>query len=76
MDIFNYRVLVTVAKYSSFQKAAELHNISSPAVSHIIKQLEKQFGFVLLNRNNRNVSLTVEGEALIGRVSEIVRKRL
>ena len=74
MDIFNYRVLVTVAKYSSFQKAAELHNISSPAVSHIIKQLEKQLGFALLNRNNRNVSLTVEGEALIGRVSEIVRK--
>lgn len=74
MDIFNYRVFVTVAKYSSFQKAAELHNITSPAVSHIIKQLEKQFGFALLNRNNRSVSLTVEGEALIGRISEIVRK--
>lgn len=74
MDIFNYRVFVTVAKYSSFQKAAELHNITSPAVSHIIKQLEKQFGFALLNRNNRSVSLTVEGEALIGRIGEIVRK--
>lgn len=74
MDIFNYRVFLTVAKYRSFQKAAELHSITSPAISHIIKQLEKQFGFALFIRNNRNVSLTAEGEALISYIAEIVRK--
>lgn len=74
MDIFNYRVFLTVAKYRSFQKAAELHSITSPAISHIIKQLEKQFGFALFIRNNRNVSLTSEGEALISYIAEIVRK--
>ncbi|MGN1406566.1 MAG: LysR family transcriptional regulator [Erysipelotrichaceae bacterium] len=74
MEIFNYRVFLTVAKYRSFQKAAELHNVTSPAVSHIIKQLEKEFGFALFIRNNRNVSLTSEGETLVVHIKEIVRK--
>ena len=74
MDVFNYRVFLTVSKYKSFQKAGELHNLTPPAISHIVKQMEKELGFALFKRNNRSVSLTVEGEILISHISEIVRK--
>ena len=50
MDIFNYCVFLTEAKYNSFLKVKELHNITLPAVSHIIKQLERQFGFAIMPR--------------------------
>ena len=41
MDIFNYCVFLTEVKYNSFLKVKELHNLTLPAVSHIIKQLER-----------------------------------
>ena len=40
MDIFSYRVLLTIVQYGSFQKAADLHNVTPPAISQIVKQLE------------------------------------
>lgn len=74
MDTFSYRVFLTAFKYGSFQKAAELHNITPPAVSHIIKQLEQDFGFSLFIRNRRGVSLTSSGEKVLQTVCDIVKK--
>ena len=74
MDIFSYRVFLTIVKYGSFQKAAELHNVTPPAISHIVKQLEKEFGFSLFIRNRRGVSLTCSGENLLQFVYDIVKK--
>lgn len=48
MDTFNYRVFLTIVQYNSFQKAAELHNVTPPAISHIIKQMEQEFGALYL----------------------------
>ena len=58
MDTFNYRIFLTIVQYSSFQKAAELHNVTPPAVSHIVKQMEQEFGVSLFIRNRRGVVLT------------------
>ena len=74
MDIFSYRVFLTIAKYKSFQKAAELHNVTPPAISHLVKQLEKEFGFSLFVRNRRSVSLTTAGETLLSPIADIVKR--
>lgn len=74
MDTFSYRVFLTIVKYGSFQKAAELHNVTPPAISHIIKQLEQDFGFSLFVRSRRGVALTASGESVLQAVSGIVKK--
>lgn len=74
MDTFSYRVFLTIAKYKSFQKAAELHHVTPPAISHLVKQLEKEFGFSLFVRNHRNVSLTTAGETLLSPIADIVKR--
>ena len=46
------------ARHLSFKDAAEEICISSPAVSHQIKVLEKQLGVLLFKRLNRALELT------------------
>lgn len=74
MDTFSYRVFLTIVQYSSFQKAAELHDVTPPAISHIVKQLEQEFGFSLFIRSRRGVTLTPSGESVLQVVSDIVKK--
>lgn len=74
MDTFSYRVFLTIVKYNSFQKAAELHNVTPPAISHVVKQLEQEFGFSLFIRSRRGVTLTNSGENILPIVSDIVKK--
>lgn len=74
MDTFSYRVFLTIVKHGSFQKAAELHNVTPPAVSHIVKQLEQEFGFSLFIRNRRGVVLTASGESVLPAITGIVKK--
>lgn len=74
MDTFSYRVFLTIAQYNSFQKAAELHNVTPPAISHVVKQLEREFGFSLFIRNRRGVKLTTSGENVWQIISDIIKK--
>lgn len=74
MDTFNYRVFLTIVQYSSFQKAAELHNVTPPAISHIVKQMEQEFGVTLFIRNRRGVTLTTTGERILPQIASIVQK--
>jgi len=54
-----------VAKLRHFARAANACNLSQPAVSHQIAQLEREVGARLLNRAPRRVSLTVAGEVML-----------
>ncbi|MCZ8521563.1 MULTISPECIES: LysR family transcriptional regulator [Paenibacillus] len=59
-----YRVFYTVARTGSLSKAAQELYITQPAVSHSIKQLEKELGGQLFFRSSKGVRLTGEGEVL------------
>src|ERR1700674_3854613 len=52
----------------SFRAAAERLELSAPAVSHAIRQLETRLGVRLLNRTTRSVSLTHAGLRLVDRL--------
>lgn len=74
MDTFSYRIFLTIAKYQSFQKAAELYHVTPPAISHTIKELEKEFGSPLFTRSKRGVSLTSFGFTVFPVIADIVYK--
>lgn len=68
MDIVNHlselRVFHIAAENLSMTAAAKQLFLTQPAVSHTIKELEKQYGHKLFNRANRKIRLTSQGEFL------------
>ncbi|MEK4236716.1 LysR family transcriptional regulator [Paenibacillus sp. FSL H7-0714] len=60
-----YRSFYWVAQTGSLTAAAERLNITQPAVSHTIKQLEEKMGGPLFFRTSRGVDLTTEGKVLL-----------
>jgi len=74
--INNLRALAVFAKtvdHGSFRLAAKELQISPSVVSHHISQLEEQLGVALLYRSTRKLSLTREGESLIGAARAMVK---
>ena len=65
MELRELRTFVAVAELRHFARAAERCNLSQPAVSHQIRQLEAGLGARLLNRDGRRVTMTVAGELLL-----------
>ena len=66
------RTFVAVAEMRHFARAASVCNLSQPAVSHQIAQLEEELGGTLLNRASRRVSLTVAGEVFLEEARRIL----
>jgi LysR family transcriptional regulator, carnitine catabolism transcriptional activator len=59
--------LVCLAETGSFRRAAERLQLSQPAVSAHIRDLERHFGVSLVHRTTRRVTLTAEGLAFAAR---------
>ncbi|HLR36994.1 MAG TPA: LysR substrate-binding domain-containing protein [Chitinophagaceae bacterium] len=69
---FRLQVFQKVAQYLSFTKAAEQLYISQPSVTKHINELEKQVQKPLFSRKGRKISLTAEGEMLLGYANRII----
>jgi DNA-binding transcriptional LysR family regulator len=59
-------VLVRVVETGSFSAAAREREVSQAAVARQIAQLEEHFGVRLLHRTTRKLSLTDDGQMLVG----------
>lgn len=57
--------LIEVAKTKNYTKAALNLNLTQPAVSHHIKQLEQDYNTKLFVRNENELSLTKQGEIIL-----------
>lgn len=64
-----YKSFLVVYETQNFSKAAELLFISQPAVSHNIKELEKQLGVPLFYKRANGVNRTAEADSLYKYVS-------
>ncbi|MCR4435869.1 MAG: LysR family transcriptional regulator [Clostridiales bacterium] len=67
---------IQVAKLKSFTKAADTLNLTQPAVTQHIKQLEEFYGVRLIKKNGRQISLTEEGELLLQHAKEFEAKEV
>ncbi|HGO6088788.1 LysR family transcriptional regulator [Burkholderia cepacia] len=59
------RVFVAVARHLNFARAAGTLNLTPPAVTMQVRELESQVGLPLFDREGKNVSLTITGEYLL-----------
>lgn len=64
IDFELYRIFVAVAKEENITKASNKLNISQPAVTKQIKNLENQLEIKLFERKSKGVGLTEEGKKL------------
>jgi len=60
------RTFVAVAETLSFTRAGELLDLSQPTVSQQVRKLEAAAGRLLVARDTRAVSLTDNGDAMLG----------
>lgn len=66
------RYFVTVAEELHFTRAAERLYVSQPALSKQVRALERQLGVELFRRDQRGVSLTEAGSALLPHARQVL----
>lgn len=62
---------LAVAKTLHFKKAADECNVSQSALSTAISEMEKQLGFAVFERNNKQVLITEPGKLFVDKAEKI-----
>lgn len=71
---FRLKIFHTVAQVKSFTKAAETLNLTQPAITFQIKNLEEEFCTRLFNRDQSRVTLTETGKILFRYAEKILNE--
>lgn len=74
MNQHQLHCFITVADTLNFAKAAQLLNVSQPAVSRQIVMLEKELDTTLFTRTTRNVALTDSGKVFLIEAKDIYNR--
>lgn len=72
MNIKKYETFVKVVELGSLTKAAEAVGCTQSAVSHILSDLEEEFGFALLQRSRSGARLTENGARILPAIRGIL----
>ena len=72
MNLRDLRYLVAVAEHQHFGRAAEACFVSQPTLSTQLKKLEQTLGVTLIERTNRRVMLSREGEQIVAQAQRIL----
>ncbi|MEG0686809.1 MAG: LysR family transcriptional regulator, partial [Erysipelotrichales bacterium] len=71
MNTYKLEYFKVVAEYENVSKAAQKLNISQPALSKVIKDLEKELGYELFDRHNKKIKLNSNGR-IVYKYSKII----
>ena len=71
MEMHQVRYFLALAEQLNFTRAAEVCNVTQPALTRAIKLLEGEFGGVLFHRERQNTHLTELGRMLQPHLTEI-----
>ncbi len=63
---------VTVAREGSVSRAAEVLNLTQPAVTHQLRRLSEDTGITLFRRTPRGLDLTPDGAAMLPKAEEVL----
>jgi DNA-binding transcriptional LysR family regulator len=74
MELRHLRYFVGVAQELNFTKAAQTLRVAQPSLSRQIRQLEEEIGVRLLDRNRRQVRLTVAGKAFLAEARALLEQ--
>lgn len=73
MDLRSLRYFITVVEQGGFSAAARQLHVAQPAVSMAIRKLEQSLDLQLLHRQERQISLTDEGQVLLRHARRILQ---
>ncbi|MCJ7874958.1 LysR family transcriptional regulator [Phaeobacter sp. J2-8] len=71
-NINSILAFVTVAREGSVSRAAEVLNLTQPAISHQIKRLAEETGIVLFNRTATGLRLSHDGAAVLAKAEHVL----
>lgn len=74
MSIKKYEAFVMTARLGSLTKAAEVLGSTQSRVSHVLADMEAEYGFSLMNRGRGGVQLTEAGAMLFPLMEEVLQK--
>jgi len=74
LDLRLVEYFIAVAEELHFGRAADRLHIAQPSLSQQVRRLEAQLGVTLLERDSRNVELTLAGEAMLREGKEALRQ--
>lgn len=72
MDIRGIKYFISVAECLNFTRAAKQCFITQTAMSQHIANMERELGFQLFRRNNRNVELTPAGRSFYEQMKPVI----
>lgn len=73
MNVNQLKYFIELGRTKSFSRAAERLQISQPALSLQIRNLEEEAGLTLVDRTKKPLALTPEGELFFSKTLKIVR---
>lgn len=74
MRLQHLHLLLAIAHTGSLRASAESLNVTQPALTKALKQLEDEFGTALVIRSPKGVRLAPAGELLAARAATVVRE--
>jgi LysR family positive regulator for ilvC len=74
LDIIKLKLFCALASNLHFGKAASNSHVSPSTLSRNIRQLEDKLGVSLFLRDNRSVTLTIEGEQFLVFAKEVIQQ--
>ncbi|MBM3107753.1 LysR family transcriptional regulator [Pseudomonas sp. P66] len=73
MDLRQLRYFIALTEHRSFVRAADAMGITQPAFSRSIQGLEHEFGCVLVDRGNKELRPTPEGQVVLQHALRLVQ---
>lgn len=74
MTLQQLKYVITVAGKGSISEAAKSLFISQPSLTNSIKELEKEIGIRIFNRNNKGISISADGEEFLGYARQVIEQ--
>jgi DNA-binding transcriptional LysR family regulator len=65
METEHVKAFIRIAQHGSFSEAARSLSIAQPALSRQVKQMERELGFALFDREKRPIALTPAGKEFL-----------
>lgn len=76
VDLLRIETFIHAAEHLNFSEAARILHLSQPTVSHHIKNLEKELGVTLFERQGVSISLTDAGRLLLPWARRMLRNSI
>ena len=74
MSLKKYEAFVRTVELGSLTKAAQSLGSTQSRISHILNDLEEEYGFRLMHRSRGGIELTEAGQLLLPKMKAIVQK--